>query len=146
MEQRISLITLGVADLERSRRFYVDGLGWRPVHDSDEIVFFQLNGVVFGLFPRAAYLADAQLNEEKAGVGAVALAHNVRTREAVDALLAEAAAAGATITNPARDAVWGGYTGHFTDPDGHLWEVAWNPGWQIDADGNVTVGKGGGPE
>ena len=140
MEQRISLITLGVADLERSRRFYEECLGWRPGYTSEEIVFFQAGGMVLALYPRAALAADARLAATGSGFGGIALAHNVRTREAVDAVLAEAAAAGATILKPAEEAFWGGYSGYFADPDGHPWEIAWNPHWTIEADGSVRMG------
>ncbi len=141
MEQRISLITLGVADLARSRRFYEEGLGWRPGYTSEEVVFYQAGGLVLALFPRAELLADARLADTGPGVGGIVLAHNVRTREEVDSVLAEAAAAGAAILKPAEEASWGGYTGYFADPDGHAWEVAWNPHWTIEADGSVRLGS-----
>ena len=140
MEQRISLVTLGVTNLERSRRFYEEGLGWRPGFVSEEVVFFQAGGLVLALFPRAALVADARLPGTQNGVGGIALAHNVRARGEVDAVLAEAAAAGAAILRPAEDAAWGGYSGYFADPDGHPWEVAWNPHWTIEADGSVRLG------
>jgi catechol 2,3-dioxygenase-like lactoylglutathione lyase family enzyme len=140
MEQRISLITLGVTDLVRSRRFYEQGLGWRPGFVSDEVVFFQAGGLVLALFSRAALAADAGLPGIERGGDGIALAHNVRTRAEVDAVLAEAAAAGAAILRPAEDAAWGGYSGYFADPDGHPWEVAWNPHWTIEADGSVRLG------
>jgi uncharacterized protein len=139
MEQRISLITLGVGDLERSRRFY-ERLGWRPGFTSEEVVFFQIGGLVLALFPRAALAADARLPDTGSGVGGIALAHNVRTRKEVDAVLAEAAAAGAAILKPAEDASWGGYAGYFADPDGHPWEVAWNPHWTLEPDGSIRLG------
>lgn len=138
MEQRISVVTLGVADLARARAFYADGLGWTPVMEADEVVFFQLNGLVLGLFGRADLAADAGLEDAGAGAGGMALGYNVRAREEVDAVLAEAVAAGARLLKPGRDTFWGGYAGYFADPDGHLWEVAWNPPWPIDAQGNVT--------
>src|SRR6266849_4974498 len=141
MEQRISLVTLGVADLERSRRFYQEGLGWRPGYVSEEVVFFQAGGLVLALFPRVALAADARLADTGSGAGGIALAHNVRRREEVEAVLAEAAAAGATILKPAEAASWGGYSGYFADPDGHPWEVAWNPHWTIEPDGSVSLGS-----
>jgi uncharacterized protein len=140
MEQRISLVTLGVADLKRSRRFYEEGLGWRPGYVSEEVVFLQAGGLVLALFPRLALAADARLADTGSGAGGIALAHNVRRREEVEAVLSEAAAAGATILKPAEDASWGGYSGYFADPDGHPWEVAWNPHWTIEADGSVRLG------
>ena len=139
MEQRLSVITFGVADLERSRRFYEDGLGWRRANDSEEIVFYQAGGMVVALYPRAALALDAGLEDDGPGFGGITLAYNVRQRSDVDAVLAEAEAAGARILKPARDAFWGGYSGCFADPDGHPWEVAWNPHWTLDTDGAVRL-------
>jgi uncharacterized protein len=139
MEQRISVITVAVADLERSRRFYEDGLGWSPRSVHEDIAFYQLNGIVLGLFARASFNADAHLPSGTESVGGIALAYNVRSREEVDRVMAAAEAAGAKITKPAEEVFWGGYSGYFTDPDGHLWELAWNPGWPIDEQGNVTM-------
>jgi catechol 2,3-dioxygenase-like lactoylglutathione lyase family enzyme len=140
MEQRLSLVTLGVADLERSRRFYEDGLGWRRGNQHEEVAFYQLGGMVLALWGRGALAKDARL-PDAGGFGGIALAYNARSREEVDAVLAEAAAAGATILKPAEDAFWGGYSGYFADPDGHPWEVAWNPGWTIMDDGSIRLGK-----
>jgi uncharacterized protein len=140
MEQRLSLVTLGVADLERSRRFYEDGLGWRRGNAHAEVVFFQLGGLVLALFARSALAADAGLQAAGSGFGGIALAYNARSRAEVDAVLGEARAAGATILKPAQDAFWGGYSGYFADPDGHPWEVAWNPDWTILDDGSVRLG------
>ncbi|HSA80110.1 MAG TPA: VOC family protein [Geminicoccaceae bacterium] len=141
MEQRLSLVTLGVADLERSRRFYEDGLGWRRGNAHAEVVFFQLGGIILGLFARESLAADAGLPSAGSGFSGIALAYNARTRAEVDAVLAEAEAAGATILKPAEEAFWGGYSGYFADPDGHLWEVAWNPDWTIAEDGSVRLRK-----
>ena len=141
MEQRLSLVTLGVADLERSRRFYEDGLGWRRGNAHAEVVFFQLGGAILGLFSRDALAADARLPAAGSGFGGITLAYNARTRAEVDAVLAEAQAAGARILKPAEDAFWGGYSGYFADPDGHPWEVAWNPEWTIAEDGSVSLRK-----
>jgi uncharacterized protein len=140
MEQRLSLVTLGVADLERSHRFYEDGLGWRRGNAHAEVVFFQLGGLVLALFARSALAADAGLQAAGSGFGGIALAYNARSRAEVDAVLGEARAAGATILKPAQDAFWGGYSGYFADPDGHPWEVAWNPDWTILDDGSVRLG------
>ena len=140
MEQRLSLVTLGVADLERARRFYEDGLGWRRSNKEAEVAFYQAGGMVLALWSRQALAADAHLPAEGSGFRGIALAYNARTREEVDAVLAEAKAAGAAIPKPAEDAFWGGYSGYFADPDGHLWEVAWNPHWTIAADGSVRLG------
>jgi catechol 2,3-dioxygenase-like lactoylglutathione lyase family enzyme len=139
MEQRLSLVTLGVADLERSLRFY-EGLGWRRANQHAEVVFFQLGGMVLGLFGRKSLAADAGLSDEGKGFRAVTLAYNARSRAEVDAVLAEATAAGAMLLKPAEDVFWGGYSGYFSDPDGHLWEVAWNPGWTILEDGSIRLG------
>jgi catechol 2,3-dioxygenase-like lactoylglutathione lyase family enzyme len=141
MEQRLSLVTLGVADLERARRFYEEGLGWRRGNDHAEVAFYQLAGMVLALWRRDALAKDAHLSDPGSGFGGIALAYNARSREEVDAVLAEAEAAGARILKPAQDTVWGGYSGYFADPDGHLWEVAWNPAWTISADGSVRLGK-----
>jgi catechol 2,3-dioxygenase-like lactoylglutathione lyase family enzyme len=142
MEQRLSLVTLGVADLERARRFYEDGLGWRRGNAHAEVVFFQIGGAVLGLVSRKELAADARLPDEGGGFGGITLAYNARSREEVDAVLAEAAGAGASILKPAEDAFWGGYSGYFADPDGHPWEVAWNPEWTILEDGSIRLGGG----
>ena len=143
MEQRLSVVTLGVADLERSRRFYEEGLGWRRGNDHAEVVFVQAGGAVLALHPRHLLAEDARVANGGQGFDGITLAYNTRTREEVDAVLAEAAAAGATILKPARDTSWGGYAGYFADPDGHAWEVAWNPDWAIEADGSVSLRKKG---
>jgi catechol 2,3-dioxygenase-like lactoylglutathione lyase family enzyme len=140
MEQRLSVVTLGVADLERARRFYEDGLGWRRGNTHAEVVFFQVGGAVLALFGRDALAADAGLRAAGSGFGGIALAYNARSREEVDRVLAEAKAAGATILKPAQDAFWGGYSGYFADPDGHPWEIAWNPDWTLLEDGSVRLG------
>ncbi|HEU4565175.1 MAG TPA: VOC family protein [Gemmatimonadaceae bacterium] len=140
MEQRVSLLTLGVGDLARARRFYEQGLGWTAGFAAGDVVFFQIGGAVLALWPRAELAADAGVGGADAGgFGGIALAHNVRSREEVDAVLAEAVAAGARLARPARETEWGGYSGYFADPEGHLWEVAWNPHWQLRADGTVSL-------
>jgi uncharacterized protein len=139
MEQRLSLVTLGVTDVGRARRFYEDGLGWRRGNEHEEVVFFQLGGMVLALWGREALAQDARLPGAGTGFGGIALAYNTRNREEVDAVLKEAEAAGATILKPAENTVWGGYSGYFADPDGHLWEVAWNPGWTLAADGSISL-------
>jgi uncharacterized protein len=138
MEQRLSLVTLGVADVARSRWFY-EALGWRASTASQEdVAFFQLGGIGLSLFGRAALAEDAGLPEAP-GSGGVALAHNARTRDEVDTILARARAAGAPILRPARETSWGGYAGYFADPDGHPWEVAWNPHFPLGADGSLQL-------
>jgi catechol 2,3-dioxygenase-like lactoylglutathione lyase family enzyme len=128
MEPRISLITLGVQDLERSLRFYRDGLGLPTTWGTDKgVVFFQTQGVCLALYPLGDLANDVGLEpgvEQSKFIG-ITLAHNVRQREDVDRVLAHAEAAGAKIVKPAQDTFWGGYAGYFADPDGHLWEVAW---------------------
>ena len=138
MEQRISVVTLGVKDLARSRRFYVDGLGWKPAFENKEIVFFQTGGMVFALFLRDELAADFHADSREFGRSAMALGYNVRAQDEVEPLIARAAAAGATILEPAHKASWGGYSGYFADPDGFAWEVAWNPAWLLAPDGSVT--------
>ena len=127
MEPRISMITLGVADLERATRFYRDGLGLPANEKYDGVVFFELKGTWLALYPTPDLAADAQVPAEGSGFRSVTLAHNVHNKEDVEKVLQQAEAAGAKILRPAQDAFWGGYYGYFSDPDGHVWEVAWNP-------------------
>jgi catechol 2,3-dioxygenase-like lactoylglutathione lyase family enzyme len=127
MEPRISMITLGVADLARATQFYRDGLGLPANEKSDGVVFFELKGAWLALYPTSDLATDAQVAPEGSGFSRVTIAHNVRTKEEVAQVLEQARAAGAVITREAQDAFWGGYYGYFTDPDGHVWEVAWNP-------------------
>jgi uncharacterized protein len=141
MDQRVSLITLGVADLERARRFYEDGLGWRRGNADSNVFFFQLSGMVLALWPRTALAEDAGIPAGEGGFTGVALAYNCRSKAEVDAALDEAKRAGATILKPAADSFWGGYSGYFSDPDGHVWEIAWNPHWQLDAEGRVSLSR-----
>jgi uncharacterized protein len=141
VEQRISLVTLGVRDVARSRDFY-EALDWRghTVGDpGDETVFFQTGGLAMVLWSRAKLAADAAVTDAGAPFSGIALAHNVRSRTEVDAVLASAIGAGATITQPAADTFYGGYAGYFADPDGHLWEVAHNPGFTLGADGTLEL-------
>jgi uncharacterized protein len=138
VEQRLSLVTLGVGDVARSRWFY-EALGWRASTASQEdVAFFQLGGIGLSLFGRAALAEDAGLPEAP-GFGGVALAHNARTREEVDTILERARAAGACVLRPARETSWGGYAGYFADPDGHPWEVAWSPHFPLRADGSLQL-------
>jgi uncharacterized protein len=139
MEQRISLVTLGVKDLGASKRFYADGLGWKPAYEDKEILFFQAGSMVFALFLREKLAEDFQVDPATFGMAAVALAYNMRAKSEVDPLISNAAAAGATILKPAREASWGGYSGYFADPDGFAWEIAWNPSWRLAPDGSVEV-------
>lgn len=139
MEQRMSLVTLGVADLRRARRFYEHGLGWKPGFSSDDVVFYETGGPIIALWGRRDLAADAQIEDDESTFGGVALAHNVRARADVETVLAEAAGAGAAILKAAEETTWGGYSGYFADLDGHLWEVAWNPGWRIAENGSVKL-------
>ncbi|MDE2860425.1 MAG: VOC family protein [Chloroflexota bacterium] len=133
MEPRISIITLGVSDLPRAVEFYRDGLGLPLLDENTEsIAFFKNRGTWLSLYPRDALAADAGIDTEGSGFSGVTLAHNVRTREEVDALLNVAVNAGATLVKPAEDAFWGGYSGYFADPEGYLWEIAWNPHFWIE--------------
>ena len=140
MEPRLSLITLGVADVERSRAFY-ERLGWRASSASvtGEVAFFQLGGLALALFGRDAMAAEVgQAPAARAGSG-IALAHNVRERGDVESVMAEFADAGGRILRPAGEAEWGGRFGYVADPDGHIWEVAWNPHFGIASDGGLQL-------
>jgi catechol 2,3-dioxygenase-like lactoylglutathione lyase family enzyme len=139
MDQRLSLVTLGVADLERSAAFYEKGLGWKRANKDAGVVFFQLPGMVLGLWSRAA-LAEEIGIADHGGFGGIALAYNARSREEVDRVLAEAGSApGGTVIRGAGETFWGGYSGYFCDPDGHHWEVAHNPFWTIRPDGSLSI-------
>jgi predicted lactoylglutathione lyase len=139
MEQRLSLVTLGVRDVARSRTFY-DALGWRAADfKAQDVVFYQLGGILLALYGRSALAEDAGLADSELGFSGVSLSYNCRDRGEVDAVLALAIRSGGRLLKPAKDAFWGGYFGHFADPDGHLWEVAWNPSFPISADGSITL-------
>ena len=138
----MSLVTLGVHDLERSRTFYA-ALGWHG-QEVERTVFVQTGGLVLVLWGRAELAADCAVEDTGARFGGIALAHNVRSRAEVDAVLAEAAAAGATVTRPPAETSYGGYAGVFTDPDGHPWEVAHNPGFALAEDGSLVLPDLGG--
>ena len=141
MEPRISLITLGVGDLDRSLRFYRDGLGW-PVSSASvegEVAFFRSSGAVLALYPRHLLAADMHVPPDGSGFGGIALAQNVREKAEVDVILAQAHAAGGSILKPAEEAEWGGYHGYFADLDGYPWEIAWNPGFPMRPDGSIIL-------
>ena len=139
MEPRLSLITLGVADIARARRFY-EALGFMAGRASQEsVTFFPAGGVVLALFGRGALAEDAAVADSATGFSGIALAHNARSEADVDQALAEAVAAGAKLIKPAGKTFWGGYSGYFADPDGHLWEVAHNPYFTLDAEGRVVL-------
>ncbi len=138
MEPRLSLVTLGVSDLDRSRRFY-EQLGWRSDTDpSMGVAFFPSNGMVLALWSREQLAADSCV-VDAGGWGGVTLAHNVRSEAEVDEVLEQARAAGATIGREGAPTFWGGYSGIFIDPDGHPWEVAHNPHWTIEDDGSIVL-------
>lgn len=139
MEPRLSIVTLGVTDVACASAFY-EGLGWpRKVRGAVGVAFFQLNGIGLSLYPRAALAADAGVPLQTAPSQGLTLAYNTRSRDEVDAVLARAGALGGRITCSAQDAVWGGYHGHFADPEGFLWEIAWNPGFTLTADGVLSL-------
>jgi catechol 2,3-dioxygenase-like lactoylglutathione lyase family enzyme len=139
MEQRLSLVTLGVADLALARRFYEDGLGWKRGNDNPDVAFYEMPGGVLALWSRDALAADAKIADTGVAFGGILLAYNARSRAEVDAVLAEAVAAGARLLKAAEEVFWGGYSGYFADPDGHVWEVAHNPFWTVEADGRVRL-------
>ena len=139
MQQQISVVTLGVADMARSRRFYVEGFGWKPVFERDEIIFYQMNGLVFGTWLKADLEAD--MKRASADRGAFSLAHNVAREEDVTPLLDKLAGAGGRILRPADAPPHGGFRGYVADPDGHAWEIAFNPFWPIDAEGHVRFAQ-----
>ena len=138
MEQRVSLVTLGVADLARSRSFY-EALGWKTgASPADDVVFFQAGGMIVALWGRQQLAEDTAV-EDSGGWGGITLAHNERSPAEVDAVVEEARAAGATIAREPAATFWGGYSAVFLDPDGHAWEIAHNPHWTLGADGSVTL-------
>lgn len=137
MNPRLSLVTLGVSDISRARRFY-ESLGWEGTSPDGEVVFFQSGGMVLALWGRDKLAEDSTVTDT-GGWGGVTMAYNVASPEDVDAFLAMAAAAGATIGRDGAATFWGGYSGVFIDPDGHPWEVAHNPGWRLDDDGSVHL-------
>jgi catechol 2,3-dioxygenase-like lactoylglutathione lyase family enzyme len=139
MMQQVSVITLGTTDLARSRRFYTEGFGWTPIFENDEIIFYQMNGFVLGTFLKTALEKDMNRGglEQR---GAFALAHNLPDRDGVAPLMETLVAAGGTLLRPADAPPHGGFRGYVTDPDEHAWEIAWNPGFTIDAEGRVSFG------
>ena len=138
MEQRVSLITLGVADLERARGFYA-ALGWAPTYDVQETLFFEAGGTVVVLWSREKLAADTGVADDGARWGGITLAHNVRSRAEVDEIVAAARSAGAEVTREPAETFYGGYAGIFRDPDGHAWEIAHNPGFALDERGAVIL-------
>ncbi len=142
MEQRLSMITLGVADLKRAVAFYEKVVGWKAAPGPTGIAFFDLGGRVFALYPRDALAKDMNAAGDGCGDSAYqgfALAHNARSKEEVDAIFSQLRDRGATIVKEPEEVFWGGYSGYFSDPDGHCWEVAYNPHWTIGEDGRVSM-------
>jgi len=143
MEQRLSLVTLGVDNLDRAVAFYEGVLGWTPAERLPGVVFFDLGGLVFALFPHADLAQDMRLAQPvtSGGYEGFALAHNLRSEREVDALFMHLQQHGATIVKPPHKTDWGGYSGYFADPDGHKWEVAHNPFWTVRSDGRIALTK-----
>ena len=142
MEQRVSMITLGVTDLGRAKAFYEDVVGWKAAPGPPGIAFFDLGGLVFSLYPQVDLAKDrnATLDDGgSTGSQSFALAHNARSKEEVDSIFAQLKDKGATIVKQPEEVFWGGYSGYFSDPDGHCWEVAYNPYWTIGEDGRVSM-------
>ncbi|NJN98667.1 MAG: VOC family protein [Anaerolineales bacterium] len=140
MRPKLNLVTLGVKDFERALKFYQDGLGWQPSGDSQgNVAFFPLGGVVLSLYPRDKLAEDARVSPEGSGFAGLTLAYNAKSQAEVDEVLQTVERLGATIVKPAEMVFWGGYSGYFADPDGHLWEVAWNPFWEFDEADNLVL-------
>ncbi|MBM3548607.1 MAG: VOC family protein [Alphaproteobacteria bacterium] len=138
MMQQMSLITLGIADVARSRRFYGEGFGWKPVAEMPDITFYQLNGFVFATWLEKSLEEDMQ-RSGNAQKGAFAMAHNVRSREEVEPIIAQLVKHGGKLLRAADEPPHGGFRGYVADPDDHAWEIAWNPGWPISPEGYVTA-------
>jgi len=137
MQQQISVITLGIADLARSRRFYAEGFGWKPVFENPEIVFYQMNGLMLGTWLSKALEDDMRRTVRP---GTFALAHNVPTKEEVQPVIDRLAQFGGKVLRPADAPTHGGFRGYIADPDDHAWEIAWNPAWPISPEGYVRWG------
>jgi predicted lactoylglutathione lyase len=140
MKQAVSLVTLGVSDYERAKTFY-EALGWSTALEIEETAFFQANGVVLVLWARDKLAQDSGIDDDGARWGGIALAHNVASREEVDAIVEQARTNGATVTREPAETFYGGYAGVFRDPDGHAWEIAHNPGFGLAPDGSVILRK-----
>ena len=138
MQQQMSVVTIGVSDLARSRHFYVGGFGWTPAFENEEIIFYQMNGFVFGTFAKAALEKDMNRTGLRSP-GAFSLAHNVRSRAHVEAAMEQLVSAGGRLVRAADEPPHGGFRGYVADPDDHAWEIAWNPHWPIDENGHVKI-------
>lgn len=139
MRQKLTLVTLGVSDLQSARAFFEEGLGWKRSGNEDGVAFYQLNGMVLSLFGREDLAKDANVSSAGNGFPSFSLALNAYDRAEVDAVLAQAAKAGAEIVKPAEEVFWGGYSGYFRGPDGFLFEVAHNPFWELDEAGSIIL-------
>jgi len=135
-DQQLSLITLSIHDIARSRRFYGEGFGWTPVYESEEVLFYQMKGMVLGLWLAPEMVAD--LGRPDGESNGFALAHNVASREEVDVLIARLVEHGGTLMREAGAPAYGGWRGYVADPDSHAWEIAWNPAWTLDPERGVT--------
>ncbi len=141
IKQRLTLVTLGVSDFERARQFY-QALGWQPSSASQQnVAFFDLNGVVLSIYPRHLLAEDANVADSTPGFSGVTLAYNAESEAEVDRVIAHAVSVGAKQVKRPQKVFWGGYSGYFADPDGHLWEVAHNPFFPFDSDGRMTLPK-----
>src|SRR4051812_2976671 len=139
MQPRITLLTLGVADVARARAFY-EAWGWTASSASQpSVAFFQANGLALAVFGRADLAADAHLEDRPTGFAGISIAYNARSKDEADDVYARAISAGAREVKPLQDVFWGGYSGYFADPDGHLWEVAWNPSFPLDQEGHLFL-------
>jgi catechol 2,3-dioxygenase-like lactoylglutathione lyase family enzyme len=139
MRQKLTLITLGVNDMDRSIKFYEKGLGWKRSSASlDDLILFPLGGMVLALYPRHLLAEDAGISEQGSGFTGITISYNARSEQEVDGVLKEAEEAGAKIIKPAQKAFWGGYSGYFSDPDGYMIEVAYNPFWKLDENDNIA--------
>lgn len=140
MRQKLNLITLGTADFRKSLDFYEKGLGWKKSAKSqDGLALFDLGGIILALHPRDELAADTTLPYQASSFSGFTISHNTRSEKEVDEILEKVAALGATIVKPAQKVYWGGYSGYFSDLDGHLFEVAYNPFWELDEEGNVVL-------
>ena len=138
MQHQIAVITLGITDMARSRRFYTEGFGWRPVFENETIIFYQMNGFVLGTFEKSALEADMGRSGH-ISPGAFSLAHNVASKSDVQGVMDQLVHAGGTLLRAADAPPHGGFRGYVADPDEHAWEIAWNPHWSIDENGHVTL-------
>ena len=138
MRPSITVLTLGVRNFDNSLHFYKDGLGW-PAKVQDNIAFFQLGKIILSIYPRDKLAKDAAVKPEGGGFEGITLSHNVASEKEVDETLESVRKLGAKIIKKAQKVFWGGYSGYFADPDGHLWEVAYNPFWKLDKDGNSVM-------